>query len=58
VGKLPNFRMRDIMSVEPCRTGGRVARHVNGCSPSTVYIEELLDERAAALSSLGGNGNI
>jgi hypothetical protein len=35
-----------------------VARHLNGCSPSTVYIEELLDERAAALSPLGGNGNI
>jgi hypothetical protein len=37
-----------------CRTGGRVARQLNGCSPSTVYIEELLDERAAALLPLGG----
>ena len=27
---------------------GRVARQLNGCSPSTVYLEELLDERAAA----------
>jgi cyclopropane-fatty-acyl-phospholipid synthase len=34
-----------------CRTRGRVARQLNGSSPSTVYIEQLLDERAAPLGS-------
>jgi hypothetical protein len=27
----------------------RVAHHMTGCTPSTVLIEQLLDERAAAI---------
>jgi hypothetical protein len=36
----------------------RVARVLSDRIPSTAHIDELLDERAAALSPLRGNGNI
>jgi hypothetical protein len=54
--------MRDIENIDGelrlLARAWRVARELCDRMPSTAHIDRLLDERAAALSPLGGNGNI
>jgi hypothetical protein len=53
---MPRLRafMRDIDTIDAelrlLSRAWRVARQLSGCTPSTVLIDQLLDERAACLS--------